>query len=82
MIDLIVPQNKNIFRFTTDIQSAVEYFCINVLNMTYEDCSFSHPVDTGNKKKYANYSVCIVKTSVHKNGYKFQIGTRIQEELS
>lgn len=81
MLDLIIPQNKNIFRFTTDVQSALEYFCINVLNLTYEDCIFSGPIYTGSKKKFNKYAVCIVKTKVTKKGYKFELGTKIQNDL-
>jgi hypothetical protein len=73
MIDLIIPKNKNIFRFTTEVQSAVEHFCINVLNMTYDDVIFSDPIYTGNQKKFSKFSVCIVKATVFKKRYKFVI---------
>jgi len=74
MIDLIIPKNKNIFRFTTEIQSVVEHFCINVLNLTYEDCIFSDPIYTGSKKKFSKFSVCIVKAKIlKKKKYKFII---------
>lgn len=85
MIDLIVPAHKNIYRFYTMngdvVQSAVEYWCINVMNLTYDDCIFSLPIDTGNKKKYQKYSVTMVKSIVTKKSYKFELGSYIQSQF-
>jgi hypothetical protein len=84
MIDLIDPARKTIFRFTTDDQSAVEFFCVGMLGAHYHEggCIFSLPHNTGKRKKWAKYSVTIVKTKVTKKHVKFEMGSHTQKELS
>lgn len=81
MIDLIDLKRKTIYRFTTDIQGAVEYFAHNILNDPMRGGThLSLPTDTG--EDYPNYPLTIVKVKVTKKDYKFELGTHIQRELS
>jgi len=86
MIDLIDPLRKTIYRFTTNVQSAVEFFCIGMLGAHYHEgkggCIFSMPINTGKNKKWSKFSVTMVKTRLTKKHYKFEMGSHIQEELS
>jgi len=84
MIDLIDNERKIIYRFTTNIQSAVEYFCISMIGYHYNTLGaiFSHPVDTGKNSEWKDYNVTIVKVKLINKHYQFQMGSDIQEELS
>lgn len=90
MLDLIDFKRKVIYRFTTDIQSAVEHFCVSVIGYHYgkNGAVFSHPADTFGviKRSYEGrkpdkFLVTIVKTTVGKRGYKYEISDHIQRSL-
>jgi hypothetical protein len=76
MIIAYVPKLKSNYAFNTDVQSAVEYFCGNVLNLSNKDyflASIFFP-----HKTYSKYSTTCIQTKVLKKGYSFKIGTSIK----
>jgi hypothetical protein len=85
MIDLIDDERKIVFRFDTDIQSAVEDFCISI-GHHYSDggAVFSFPENTfkrKNKRKRKDYLFTYVKTTINKRGYKFEIASHLNMSL-
>jgi hypothetical protein len=85
MIDLIDDERKIVFRFDTDVQSAVENFCIEI-GHHYSDggAVFSFPENSfrrGSKRKRKDYLTTYVKTVVTKRGYKFEIGSHLRKIL-
>ena len=75
MIDLVDFKRKTIYRFDTDIQSAVEYFCISVIGYHYGKggAIFSDPTDTDKIMNRKHMCVTNVKVRITKTKYKFEI---------
>jgi hypothetical protein len=102
MIDLIVPSRCIVYRFipvqeikstnTTKAHSAVEYFCIAILGYQRNVLSkkraaiFILPQITNTHKKWSKFPVIIVKITLTKKDYKYEMGSHLviskEEELS
>ena len=88
MIDLIDVKRKIIYRFNTDIQSAVEYFCVAIIGFNYGkdgalfsfDTSQTHRVIENNGKRFEHFLTTFVKTKVSKKGYRYEMGSGIEME--
>lgn len=70
MIYLKVPKLKTVYCFDTDVQSAVEWFYISVLNQTHRQVVLSNNCESLMDK---NYYVVTVLTKIVKKHYIFTI---------
>ena len=85
MIDLIDDDRKIVFRFDTDLQSAVEDFCLEIGHHYYDGGAvFSFPENTFkryNKRKRKDYLFTYVKATVTRKDQKFEIGSHLRKIL-
>jgi hypothetical protein len=76
MIDLIDKSRKVIFRFTTDDQAAVEYFCISIGH--HYGVGGAYFSESKKTKVPRGYQITMVKTTVTRKSYRFEMGPHLQ----